>query len=140
MTIFFCSDPHGQFAHVIRAVEKHRPAAVVLLGDQETTRPLDMVLAPIVALTKVYWIAETHDTDSEANHDNLFESGLKGRNIEGRVIEVESVTIVGIGGVFRAKAVWDGVKALESYQILNHVRTPYQHSRVTQLAENARRH
>ena len=111
MTIFFCGDPHGQFTHIIRAVEKHRPAAVVLLGDQEAKRPLDQILAPIAELTKIYWIAGNHDTDSEASHDHLFESGLKVRNIEGRVIDVEGVTIAGVGGVFRAKAVWDGIQA-----------------------------
>lgn len=30
--IFFCGDVHGNFKHVIEAVRKHRPEAMVFLG------------------------------------------------------------------------------------------------------------
>lgn len=106
-TIFFCGDPHSRFGHIIRAVEAHRPDAVVLLGDQTAKNPLDVELASILDKTKVYWIPGNHDSDDELHYDNLFESGLKGRNIEDRVIAVAGITIAGIGGVFREK-VWDG--------------------------------
>ena len=106
-TIFFCGDPHGRFTHIIRAVEKHAPTAIVLLGDQDCERPLDVELGAIMDKTKVYWITGNHDTDNEKNYDNLFESGLKGRNIQNGVVGIAGVTIAGLGGVFREK-VWDG--------------------------------
>ena len=105
--IFYCGDPHGRFNHIVRAVEKHRPEAVILLGDQTAKQPLDIELADILDKTKIYWIPGNHDSDNETHYDNLFESGLKGRNIEDRIITVAGITIAGIGGVFREK-VWDG--------------------------------
>jgi Icc-related predicted phosphoesterase len=109
-TVFFCGDPHGEFKHIIRATLKHRPDAVVLLGDQECQRPLDIELAAITDITKVYWIVGNHDTDNVENYDNLFGSALKGRDIEDRIVGVAGITIAGVGGVFREKAIWDGVE------------------------------
>jgi predicted phosphodiesterase len=106
--VFFCGDPHGVFSHIIRAWDEHQPAAVVLLGDLECRRPLDVELAPILDKTRIYWIPGNHDTDSADNYDNLFESALKGNNIEDRIIGVAGITIGGIGGVFREK-IWNGV-------------------------------
>ena len=105
--VFFCGDPHGVFTHIIRAVEEYQPAAIVMLGDLECRRPLDLELTPILDKTRIYWIPGNHDTDSEENYDNLFESGLKGSNIEDRIIGVAGITMAGIGGVFREK-IWDG--------------------------------
>jgi len=39
--IFFCGDVHGNFKHVIEAVRKHRPEAVVFLGDLQPSRLLE---------------------------------------------------------------------------------------------------
>ena len=106
--IFFCGDPHGKYEHIIRAVETYRPDALVLLGDQTAQRPLDVESAPILDKTQIYWICGNHDTDSAENYDNLFESKLKGRNVqERRVVEVGGILIAGIGGVSREK-IWDG--------------------------------
>ena len=31
--LMFFGDPHGDFRFVVRSVERHRPEAIVLLGD-----------------------------------------------------------------------------------------------------------
>ena len=103
--ILFCGDPHGNFGHIIEAVQEHRPAAVILLGDLQAQRPLEVELAPILASTEVWFIHGNHDTDSEADHDNLFGSKLADRNLHGRVVEIAGQRIAGLGGVFRGK-VW----------------------------------
>ncbi len=103
--IFFCGDVHGNFEHVIEAVRDHRPAAVIFLGDLQAQRPLDQELQPILGLTEIWWIHGNHDTDSQADHDNLFLSALADRNLHGRVVEIAGVRIAGLGGVFRGE-VW----------------------------------
>lgn len=103
--ILFCGEPHGHFDHIIEAVHEHQPAAVILLGDLQVQRPLEVELAPILAKTEVWFIHGNHDTDSEADHDNLFGSQLANRNLHGRVVEIAGLRIAGLGGVFRGK-VW----------------------------------
>jgi predicted phosphodiesterase len=103
--ILFCGDTHGQFDHIVEAVRKHRPAAVILLGDLQAKRPLEVELSSILDLTDIWFIHGNHDTDSEADHDNLFGSKLADRNLHGKVVEVAGRRIAGLGGVFRGK-VW----------------------------------
>jgi predicted phosphodiesterase len=110
--IFFCGDPHGRFDHIIQAVNQHRPAAVILLGDIQAQRPLELELAPILDQTEIWFIHGNHDTDSEADHDNLFGSTLADRNLHGRVVQVAGVRIAGLGGIFRGQ-VWDGGETLQ---------------------------
>ena len=103
--ILFCGDPHGHFGHIIEAVREHQPAAVILLGDLQAKRPLEVELASILNKTEVWFIHGNHDTDSEADHDHLFGSKLADRNLHGRVVEIAGQRIAGLGGVFRGK-VW----------------------------------
>lgn len=103
--IFFCGDTHGQFDHVVQAVWEHRPAALVFLGDLQPKKPLEVVLQPILGLTSVWWICGNHDTESDADYENLFGSALADRNLHGRVVDVAGVRIAGLGGVFRGQ-VW----------------------------------
>lgn len=103
--ILFCGDCHGQFDHVIEAVQAFLPAAIILLGDMEAPAPLDQILAPILESTEVWWIHGNHDTDRESSYDHLFGSALADRNLHGRVVEVAGIRIAGLGGVFREK-VW----------------------------------
>ena len=103
--IFFCGDPHGHFEHIIEAVYAHRPAAIVLLGDVQAQEPLESALSPILNRTEVWWIHGNHDTDSDADYDNLFGSALDDRNLHGRVVEIAGVRIAGLGGIFR-RQVW----------------------------------
>ena len=104
--IIFFGDPHGDFKPVIRATQRCRPEAIVLLGDIEARRPLQLELAAIVDLTEVWWIPGNHDTDSESAHDNLWNSELAHRNLHGRVATVAGYRVGGLGGVFR-ESVWD---------------------------------
>ena len=97
--------PHGRFDFVIRCVKKYQPHAIVLLGDIQAQRPLQIELAPILALTEVWWIPGNHDTDSDADHDNLFSSTLAHRNLHGRVVDVCGYRIAGLGGIFR-ETIW----------------------------------
>lgn len=104
MRIFFCGDPHGHFEHIHDAVREHRPAAIVLLGDVQPLEPLGLALKPILDLTEVWWIHGNHDTDSEADYDNLFGSALADRNLHGRVMEVAGTRIAGLGASFEDKS------------------------------------
>lgn len=103
--ILFCGDPHGRFDHILEAVRTHRPAAIVLLGDLQAPRPLEQVLAPVLDKTEVWFIHGNHDTDSDADYDNLFGSALADRNLHGRVVEIDGLRVAGLGGVFRGQ-VW----------------------------------
>ena len=49
--------------------------------------------------------AYNHDTDSDADYDNLFESELADRNLHGRVVEIAGLRVAGLGGVFRGQ-IW----------------------------------
>ncbi len=48
---------------------------------------MNEVLAPIVAITSIWWIPGNHDTDSEASHDHLHGSALTNYNLYGRAVE-----------------------------------------------------
>lgn len=108
--IFFCGDVHGNFPFVIQSVRVHRPAAVIFLGDLQAQRSLHQELEAILGLTEIWFIHGNHDTDSHADHDNLFLSTLADRNLHGRVVEVAGTRIAGLGGVFRGQ-VWQPPEA-----------------------------
>lgn len=103
--LMFFGDPHGSFDFVIRCAQKYRPEAIILLGDIQAQRPLELELAPILDLTEAWFIHGNHDTDSDADHDNLFGSELAHRNLHGRVVEVGGYRVAGLGGVFR-ESIW----------------------------------
>ena len=105
MTTLFCGDPHGQFSHIVWYAKKLRASAVVLLGDLEPQLPLHEELEEIAA--EVWFIHGNHDTDSDQNWSNVWESRLADRNIHGRVVELPDGTrLAGLGGVFR-ESVWN---------------------------------
>lgn len=103
--LMFFGDPHGDFKFVIRTVQRLLPQAIVLLGDIQARSPLELELAAILDLTEVWFVHGNHDTDSEADHDNLFGSELAHRNLHGRVVEIAGLQVAGLGGVFRAR-IW----------------------------------
>ncbi len=103
--ILFCGDTHGQFDHIIEAVDAHRPAAVIFLGNLQPQQPLEIELASILGKTEVWFIHGNHDTDSDADYDHLWGSGLADRNLHGRVVVIAGLRIAGLGGVFCGK-VW----------------------------------
>jgi len=103
--IFFCGDLHGKFEHLIDAVHRHRPDAVVLAGDIQARRPLEQELSDVLHMSDVWWIPGNHDTDSDADYDNLYDSQLAERNLHGRVVTIAGVRVAGLGGIFRGQ-VW----------------------------------
>lgn len=111
-TLMFFGDPHGDFEPVIAAVERFRPEAIVLLGDLQARRPLQVELAPILDRTAVYFIHGNHDTDSDSDYDNLFGSELADRNLHGRIVEIAGYKVAGLGGIFRSK-IWDPRRPVE---------------------------
>ena len=104
-SILFCGDNHGHFEHIIAAVNAYARAAIVLLGDVQAQNPLEQELAEILDKTQVWFIPGNHDTDSDADHDNLWGSALAHRNLHGRVVEVAGMRIAGLGGIFREQ-IW----------------------------------
>lgn len=103
--IYFLGDVHGNFDHVIDAVERDSPDAVIFLGDLEAQNPLHQELAPILSKTVVRYIHGNHDTDSDEQFRNVFASDVAHLNIHGSVEDVCGVRIAGLGGIFRG-SVW----------------------------------
>ena len=102
--VLYCGDPHGQFRHIIKAATELHASSVILLGDMEPLRPLHIELEPI--LDRVWYVHGNHDTDSDQNWIHIWESELKDKNIDGRVVTLEDGTrIAGLAGVFR-ESVW----------------------------------
>lgn len=110
--ILFFGDPHGDFEPVLEAVERMQPEAIILLGDLQARQPLHLELAPILDKTAVWFIHGNHDTDSDEDFDNLFNSELADRNLDGRVQIIAGYRVAGLGGVFRDK-VWNPAMPLQ---------------------------
>ncbi|SEM10242.1 Predicted phosphoesterase [Variovorax sp. YR750] len=114
----FFGDPHGGLEPVIAAVELLRPEAIVLLGDIQARQPLHIELEPVLNLTEVWFIPGNHDTDSNADHDNLWGSELANHNLHGRIVEIAGYKIAGLGGIFRSK-IWDPRQPIEEAAFLS---------------------
>jgi predicted phosphodiesterase len=98
--VLFAGDPHRNFAPILRACAALTPGTLIVVGDLELPEPLDRVLAP--AGWDVRWILGNHDTDTEADYDNL--TGHPG-DLGLRVTETEGLRIAGLPGVFKPR-VW----------------------------------
>lgn len=103
--ILFFGDLHGSFDHCLPMVQKHRPKAIILLGDIQAFQSVSDALKQVMELTQVWWIPGNHDTDSEEIYDNLFQSDLADYNLHGRVVDIDGYKVAGLGGVFRGK-IW----------------------------------
>lgn len=103
--IHFLGDVHGHFDHVLETVERDRPDAIVFLGDVQAQKPLQEELEQILGKTAIWWIHGNHDTDTDADHDHLFDSELADRNLHGRVVEMAGLRVAGLGGIFRGQ-IW----------------------------------
>jgi Icc-related predicted phosphoesterase len=107
-SILFAGDPHGNFAPIVRAALRVRPAGVVLLGDYDLARPLDVEMSEVIdAGIAVHWIHGNHDTDRQDWFDRAFSSKLAGKNLHARVALIGGLVVAGLGGVFRRSA-WPG--------------------------------
>jgi Icc-related predicted phosphoesterase len=103
--IWFVGDTHGQFDHVLRAVKRSPPAALIFVGDLECPARLDEVLAPILDDTEIWFIPGNHDVDNDDLWQRLTQGPLAARNLHGRVVEIAGHRVAGLGGVFES-AVW----------------------------------
>lgn len=105
--ILYCGDPHGAFSRIIDAAQRTNASAVVLLGDLEPTRPLELELGPLLQRGVPTWfIHGNHDTDSDDVWHRVWGSKVVDRNIHRRVVELPDGTrLAGLGGVFR-ESVW----------------------------------
>ena len=104
--ILMFGDVHAKFTHILPLVKSKMPAAIILLGDIQAQRPLEIELAEVMKHTEVYFIHGNHDTDSQSDHDNLFESAIADRNLHGRIVEIDGHKVAGFGGIFRGKIWW----------------------------------
>lgn len=102
--ILMFGDTHAEFSHVRPIVEKENPEAIIFLGDLQAERPLEQELAKVLDLTEVWFIHGNHDTDSKADHDNLFNSALADKNLHGRIEVIAGLRVGGLGGIFRSEA------------------------------------
>lgn len=102
--IFICGDPHGRFEHIVSAIDEFHPDAVVILGDLTPEFSLDEIFKNR-GNTEVFWIPGNHDTDSDLIFDRLWRSRFSSHNLHGRVLDVCSVKVAGLGGVFRGQ-IW----------------------------------
>lgn len=103
--ILFAGDPHGNFQPLINAVHRHRPDAVVLLGDYDLDQPLHACLADIIGTTEIWWIAGNHDFESPSKYKNLFSSSLADKGLHLKVVEVAGLRVAGLSGIFLGR-VW----------------------------------
>jgi predicted phosphodiesterase len=103
--ILFAGDPHGNFRPLINAVHRHKPKAVVLLGDYDLETPLENPLQEIIGQTEIWWIAGNHDFETPDKHRNLFHSALADKGLHLKVTDVAGIRIAGLGGIFLGR-VW----------------------------------
>lgn len=108
--IYFLGDVHGNFDHILPAIEADQPGdggqtkTVIFLGDIEAQRSFEEEIRPLLAAgIEVFFIPGNHDTDSKANWDHLLPSWH--RNLDGRIVTIDGVRVAGLGGTFREK-IW----------------------------------
>ena len=103
--ILFAGDPHGNFRPLIKSVHKHKPEAVILLGDYDLDDPLDQCLKEIAGLTEIWWIAGNHDFETPEKYNNLFHSAFFDRHLHLKVTEIAGLRVAGLSGIFMGR-VW----------------------------------
>ena len=103
--ILMLGDVHGNFDHLVPAINAEKPAAIILLGDIEAQQSFELEIAEAIQLTEVYWIPGNHDTDSKANYENLYNSKLADKNLHGKITLIDGLRVAGLGGVFR-ESIW----------------------------------
>jgi len=124
--ILFAGDPHGNFTPLITAVYKHKPDAVILLGDYDLDKPLEIYLNDIINLTEIWWIAGNHDFETPSRFKNLFQSALANNSLHLKVTEIAGLKIAGLSGIFLGR-VWyppRPAKWQNKQHFLHHQSTP----------------
>lgn len=108
MNLIFIGDIHGNWAEVEAGLASlaSPPEAAVLLGDIESTAPLDELAAPLLDRgVAVYWIHGNHDYDGGPQMWANLAAPERNRrtgagSLHGQVVEIEGVRVAGLGGVF----------------------------------------
>lgn len=113
--ILFVGDCHGDFDPMLEAATA--ATAVILLGDQEPLDDLASILGPEIA-EKTWWIFGNHDSDDPEYLKH--HAAMADRNLHCRVVEIEGLRIVGLGGTFRSNVL--GVDRQTTLSDLAHVR------------------
>ncbi|MGH7044027.1 MAG: metallophosphoesterase family protein [Acetobacteraceae bacterium] len=114
MTIAFIGDVHQRWDLVERglAALAAPPTAVVLLGDMQCDRPLDVLAAPLLDRgIPVWWIFGNHDADGGPEMwANLTDSARNPVTAAGalhaKVAEIDGLRVAGLGGTFRPR-IWE---------------------------------
>ncbi|MEE3622988.1 metallophosphoesterase [Nitrospirillum sp. BR 11752] len=98
-------DPHGDWQPLLEVCQRVRPAAVLIVGDCDLSRPIHETLAPLwEAGIRVRYVIGNHDVDSPAWFANLVEDHPTG-NLHGRAEEIEGVMVAGLSGIY-SPMVW----------------------------------
>jgi DNA repair exonuclease SbcCD nuclease subunit len=105
--ILFCGDPHSQFRQIVAAVHGGGAQSVILLGDMEPERSLELEMAPLDrAGVEWYFVAGNHDADSQAVASRVWNQRTDPHNVHGRVVTLKGgLRLAGLAGVFRGD-VW----------------------------------
>ncbi len=105
---------------------------MILLGDLEPQRPLDLELASLIEREiPVWYIHGNHDADSDELWARVWGSKIADRNIHGRVVELPSgQRLAGLGGVFR-ESVWHPGSGAAREEQAPRYRTRKGHARAT---------
>jgi Icc-related predicted phosphoesterase len=103
--ILFCGDVHGEFQHVLHALEKHPLGdlpAVVFLGDLDPQEKLSRIFRRFLDSGIEPWFVHgNHEGDNAETWANTLDCWE--RNLHGRVETIAGVRIAGLGGVFRSE-------------------------------------
>lgn len=106
MTLMFAGDPHRNFTPIVRACLARPASDLILLGDQDCTRPLTEHFAPAIdAGWRIHWIMGNHDCETETAYDNLVTAHPEG-DLGFRVTEIGGIRVAGLPGVFKP-SVWE---------------------------------
>lgn len=101
--ILFAGDPHGSFIHLYPFLQDNENPALIILGDLQLTSVAE--LDKLAQYCDLWFIHGNHDSKTVAAFEALWGTEWKTRNLHGKVVEIQSKRIAGLGGVFRGQ-IW----------------------------------
>ncbi|MES1949753.1 metallophosphoesterase [Salinisphaera sp. S4-8] len=102
--IIVLGDTHGDHRHVIELAWRHRPDAMIHVGDFDLEQPFRQAFADVLVICPLYFVAGNHDFDDATYYDHLFHDTQQ-LNLHGRVVDVNGLRIAGLGGNFQSR-IW----------------------------------
>ena len=63
--IIVLGDTHGDHEHVIELARRHRPDAMIHVGDFDLQRPFHEAFGAVLDICPLYFVAGNHDFDNE---------------------------------------------------------------------------